>query len=650
MSRQNDIGGRLTRRVFLYGGVICLLSALSVAGILTAPRTDRPGPAEDRLILDGTAVRPGRPEPGRVVTRRPVSISKSVPGNRCSQSARGWTTAAGADDLLIVIDRCEQFAWAAFVQHQMLDGVRGNPRVRLRPLAGTRGATVVRVVLPAPERLSGVRAYTSVLWRKGQYVARVRTGSRSSTPPPLTPGVLRIVREQDAKVPGTPGPGLRSVDTNAGSAFLRSADGWIVPGALFFYAVASVIGWGRDRTARLRMSGWPSDLPGVRAVEISRRADRRALGSSVQRWIVTACFFATFATAANSLVTCAVFSVLGAYGLKLGRFYRPGREDVWGRQTQAKLLTGKRSFQAMGLAVAAALLLAVSMIGLLVIIPLVVQFAKAGYVESFWRWNPAIVADSGGPERLVRLIPVPVALGWAAVAGLALFRVNEWAFLTARRRSTLTISERQAKDPRRPIVYLRNFADDDLTIRTAPLTRLSFLEKLSLRQRESFEEVIVRYLQPYGPVIAISDPRRHSMVLGAAREVLPNDGWKTAVEDYIEGSALVVVGATPIAATDGLEFELTTIARRGALDRTLLLLAPREPDERAQAWRRFRRIAGTFGIPEQLERQAGRLLVVRHGPDGWIAYHADRRTDWSYAVALAQAADDALPPEAGGER
>ncbi|MGP4027424.1 hypothetical protein [Actinomadura sp. 3N407] len=199
-------------------------------------------------------------------------------------------------------------------------------------------------------------------------------------------------------------------------------------------------------------------------------------------------------------------------------------------------------------------------------------------------------------------------------------------------------------------MYLRNFADDDLTIRTSPLTRLSFLEKLSLRQRESFEEVIVRYLQPYGPVIAVSDPRRSSTVLGAAREVLPHDGWKEKVKGYIEESALVIVGATPIDSTDGLQFELDTIVHTGALDRTLLLLAPREPAERFQAWRRFRRIAGAFGIPEQLERQAGRLLVVRHGPDGWTAYHSDRRTDWSYAVALAKATDDTLPPKTGGEQ
>ncbi|GAA1892470.1 hypothetical protein [Actinomadura bangladeshensis] len=670
MSRQNDIEnplegsgalvptppaegerrGRLLRRGLVYGSVICLLLVLSAAGILTAPEPDRPGPSEDRLILDGRAVRAGRPSPDRVVTSRPVSISKSAPENRCSQSARGWTKSAGTDDLLVVIDRCTPFAWAAYVQHLMLDGARENSRVQLRSLPGMHGATMVQVVLAAPERLSSVRAYTSVLWRKGQYVARVRTGSRSSTPPPLTPDVMRLVHEQNAKLPGTPGPGLRSVDTSADSAFLRSTERWIVPGALFFYAVASLIGWGRDRSARQRADGWPPSLPGVRAVEVTQRARRLATGSGIQRWIVTVFFFATFATVANNILLGVVLSVLGSYGLKLGRLYRPGREDVWGRQAQAKLLTGKRSSQAMGLAIAAALLLAVSMIGLLIIPPLVVQFARAGYVESFWRWNPVIVADSGGLERLVRVVPVPITLGWLAVAAFALFQVNEWSFLAARRRSTLTVEERQNRDPRPPIVYLRNFADDRLTIRTAPLTRLSFLEKLSLRQRESFEEVIVRYLQAYGPVIAVSDPDRPSTVLGAAHVVLPHDGWKKTVAGYIERSALVVVGATPIGATDGLHFELGTIARSGALDRTLLLLAPRGLAERLRGWRRFRRSAAAFGIPEQLEDQAGRLLVVRHGADGWTAYHADRRTDWSYAVALAQSADDILLPQAGGQR
>src|SRR5205085_6398845 len=64
----------------------------------------------------------------------------------------------------------------------------------------------------------------------------------------------------------------------------------------------------------------------------------------------------------------------------------------------------------------------------------------------------------------------------------------------ARRLAALEAHEALRRDLRPMVLYLRTFADDSLTIRTAPYVRRSFIDRLSPHRFERFEEVLVRNL------------------------------------------------------------------------------------------------------------------------------------------------------------
>jgi hypothetical protein len=235
----------------------------------------------------------------------------------------------------------------------------------------------------------------------------------------------------------------------------------------------------------------------------------------------------------------------------------------------------------------------------------------------------------------------------ALLAALGLAAALDAVYRGARRRSELDAPRLAEADPRASILYLRNFADDRVRIRTSPLTRRSLPEKVGIRQTEPFEELIVRYLSSYGPVRAVSDPRDPKGPLGVAREPLPMANWREPVEELIRKSRLIVVGATPAGSADGLRWELETIAGCGALDRTILLFAPRPAEEMEGHWRRFRAMAA-FRAPEGIDAFTDRTLAVRADSAGnWRAVHADRRSDWAYALAMSHLAEEILQAAPG---
>ena len=56
------------------------------------------------------------------------------------------------------------------------------------------------------------------------------------------------------------------------------------------------------------------------------------------------------------------------------------------------------------------------------------------------------------------------------------------------------------------MLYLRSFGNDRLKLWTAAFGRPSLIERFTLRRFDTFEEVLVRYLSGYGPVIAVNPP------------------------------------------------------------------------------------------------------------------------------------------------
>jgi hypothetical protein len=103
-------------------------------------------------------------------------------------------------------------------------------------------------------------------------------------------------------------------------------------------------------------------------------------------------------------------------------------------------------------------------------------------------------------------------------------------------------------------------------------------------------------------------------------------------------SALIVFLAPPSRVTQGLHWELRTVAEHGQWDKALVVVPP-VPAEQLQArWRAFGAacaglwpftVAGPVADPRAL------VLAFRHGR--WDVATADTRTEWSYAAALDRA-------------
>ena len=241
-----------------------------------------------------------------------------------------------------------------------------------------------------------------------------------------------------------------------------------------------------------------------------------------------------------------------------------------------------------------------------------------------------------------------------AEAGLGLLVLGAVIFLVARRLGSADARRLMLRDPRPPVLYLRSFTDDRLRLWTATLGRPSLVERFTPRRFDRFEEVLVRHLSRYGPVIAVNPPGTRLAPLGAARETIEPANWQSAVAGWMAHSALIVFLAPPSRVTQGLHWELRTVAEHGQLDKALVVVPP-VPAEQLQArWRALgAACAGLwpFTVARPLADPRALVLAFRHGR--WDVATADTRTEWSYAAALDRVLGGPrrpTPAAAGGPR
>jgi hypothetical protein len=383
----------------------------------------------------------------------------------------------------------------------------------------------------------------------------------------------------------------------------------------------------RPRSRRVRPEPAGADDGAVDGATDVSAAARRSSGVAIGRMAVQLAALGLVAYAADVFQVRFWYAYLAA-GLVVvwagGRFIRPAGA---GRGTNRAIMAGShRVLVTVMLVVASAMIL----------------FGLAATVAfGLYRIQPpgATVQDLPGLpgldlSGLGTTTGQDLATGLAA-AGLGLLVLGAVIFLVARRLGSADARRLMLRDPRPPVLYLRSFTDDRLRLRTATLGRPSLVERFTPRRFDRFEEVLVRHLSRYGPVIAVNPPGTRLAPLGAARETIEPANWQSAVAGWMAHSALIVFLAPPSRVTQGLHWELRTVAEHGQLDKALVVVPP-VPAEQLQArWRALgAACAGLWPstVARQLADQRTLVLAFRHGR--WDVATADTRTEWSYAAAL----------------
>ncbi|MEO0604041.1 MAG: hypothetical protein AAF211_21570 [Myxococcota bacterium] len=151
------------------------------------------------------------------------------------------------------------------------------------------------------------------------------------------------------------------------------------------------------------------------------------------------------------------------------------------------------------------------------------------------------------------------AIGFVLVASVGVLLVNLLGVgrLLTRGAVALTTSLYQSVrewDGRRPMVFLRSFEQDDVELaRTAsdPVLRVV----AGVGEPRTLDELLLEQATPYGPVIAIGDPRDPIPPLGAARIFVEDEGsgWQDVVRGLVARARLVVLCPGE---SEGVQWEL----------------------------------------------------------------------------------------------
>ena len=412
---------------------------------------------------------------------------------------------------------------------------------------------------------------------------------------------------------------------------------------------------------RVHDGGWSvtSDSPAFQAVDqqVRRAQFARWVRTVVVATLVVACYAGgvLWMTSLGNTVAFAVWMFGGPIvliPLVTGLIRR-----VWPPHPLARIARGPRlgvtasSVAGASLRVGASGFAALALLGYAVsaVLVLLVSWQTPDSVER----NVASLLASGNPAG------VAIGLAFGLVAQLESHGLAPLLFLAVlagpvtvayllhrlgKRLSQRSLQAVLAADTRPHILYLRGFEEDKLRV-TPSLTRSGFLQWLAPFGRPRFEEVLVRYLSRFGPVIAVSGQQGRALQeLGAAKATFTGGEWQQQVHTWMRDALFVVVAATPIQVRDGLMWELVQLSDDERHPRVLLVTSPWPREQLRARWRGF--LEATAGLPlfaglAPASFPDGVQVMTWTSDAGWRGYGARRRWDWSYAASLVAGIEDA---------
>ncbi|WP_157631742.1 hypothetical protein [Catelliglobosispora koreensis] len=276
-------------------------------------------------------------------------------------------------------------------------------------------------------------------------------------------------------------------------------------------------------------------------------------------------------------------------------------------------------------------------------------------------------------ERLPAAASLPLMwlvdlFAWVQMAGIpaiALLPIGPTVAILGvrwgRRTGAIRLEERLEIDDRPPVLLLRDFDDDNIYTPPSRVARAGLLASvfypLSLDPPQPFVQLLARQLSVLGPVVAVA-PGRTLAPIGPSVTSYADSDWVEHVTALAQRARAVVFLGTPEKIGDGLRTELEIVAdeRKIGHQRVMIVVPPDLPKHSLlrrrtwqptkprlmAAWHRFRieasRHRPLFTALAQDWIPEGVQVLVHHPTEGWHAWGATTKDDWSYATALAEAA------------
>jgi len=146
---------------------------------------------------------------------------------------------------------------------------------------------------------------------------------------------------------------------------------------------------------------------------------------------------------------------------------------------------------------------------------------------------------------------------------------------SAARRASLSPADEIVKQDRRPpVLFLRDFKDDQVSLERATLPPWVRLIDPGVEQA-NLEDVLQACLS-IGPAVAIGRPEDKEPPLGAARRYVSGEGWKEVVQSMMDSAVVIVIGA---AASPGVAWEIDQLRERGHLEKSIFVMPPGHPED-----------------------------------------------------------------------
>lgn len=216
--------------------------------------------------------------------------------------------------------------------------------------------------------------------------------------------------------------------------------------------------------------------------------------------------------------------------------------------------------------------------------------------------------------------------GMIALLVLNLLGAGSLVARLADKRATKLYQNVREWDSRAPIVFLRSFNQDDAKLRAVGGDAFARWPAGVGRSR-TLDEILLEHASPYGPVIAIGDPRDPTPPLGAARVFVEGAGaeWQDVVRGLAGASRAVVMCPNH---GEGVQWELDLIAQSQGRLRIIFLASPEL--DRSATLALFERLVPS--LPD-IPIQSWPIAAYPH-EGGWQVLTAKRLSVESYTVAL----------------